>query len=681
MKKYALLLSALLLTFLSALSYAQAPVPFINLPLVPDATPPGGPQFTLTVNGTGFVSNSVVNWNGVPLATQFVSGSQLTAAVPAVNIATANTGWLTVVTPPPGGGTSNTAFFTATADVGDSLAFTQVSSPATGDFPIAIAVGDFNGDGKLDLAVANWPDSTLTILMGDGTGNFTLASTPAAGQNPYAIAVGDFNNDGKLDLVVADNDAGPPAVSVLLGDGTGNFTLASSPVTTSYSPRSVAVGDFNGDGNLDLAVACSGSVSVLLGDGTGNFTLASSPTTGGQPSSVAVGDFNGDGKLDLAVANFISNTVSILLGDGTGNFTPVYSLATGNNPWSVAVGDFNGDGKLDLAVANGQFSYGTPSTVSVFLGNGKGNFKLASSPAAGDNSQSVVVGDFNGDNKLDLAVTNWGSSNVFVLLGNGTGNFIQGAAPATDVEPYSGVVGDFNGDGKLDLAVTNFFGNSVSILAQVPLVLGVELFPQSLSFGTQLLGTSSNPEGVTLTNTGNGLLNIKKIAASTNFTQTNNCSSSLAAGAYCVINVVFTPHSRGTATGTVIITDNAPNSPQTVSLKGVGTAVTLLPASLNFGNQAVGTTSPPQTATLTNYGNQSVSINGVGFVGGGRASFAETNTCGTSLPAGDSCTVSITFKPKSEGSKTATFEVEDNGGASPQTVTLTGAGTQYLPMP
>jgi len=195
MKKSAFLLSAILFALVSVLSYAQAPVPFINLPLVPDATPPGGSDFTLTVNGTGFVSNSVVNWNGVPLATQFVNQSQLTATVPAADIATASTAWVTVVSPASAAVKSNTAYFTVTANRGNTLAFTLGSSPAEGNG--AIAVGDFNGDGKLDMAVTT-SDNTISVLLGDGTGkNFTLASSPATGYAPIAIAVADFNGDGR----------------------------------------------------------------------------------------------------------------------------------------------------------------------------------------------------------------------------------------------------------------------------------------------------------------------------------------------------------------------------------------------------------------------------------------------------------------------------------------------------
>jgi hypothetical protein len=688
MKKYAILLGTIVLGLASVLSYAQAPVPFINLPLVPDAAAPGGGEFTLTVNGTGFVSNSVVNWNDTPLATQFVSGSQLTATVPAADIATARTASVTVVNPTPGGGTSNVTFFTVTANEGNSVAFTLDSSPATGADPTSVAVGDFNGDGKLDLAVVNSVSNNLSILLGDGTGHFTLASSPGIGlgYGPSIVAVGDFNGDGKLDLAVS-NDcqdfwcAAPATVSILLGDGTGHFTLASNPVVGYYN-RSVAVGDFNGDGKLDLAVVGEdwytggpNIVSILLGDGTGQFTLASVLTPGIQPALVAVGDFNGDGKLDLAVADICadwsctSGAVDILLGDGTGNFTWVASSpAVGSWPSSVAVGDFNGDGKLDIAVAN-LYS----NNVSILLGDGTGNFTLASSPAVGVWPWSVAIGDFNGDGKLDLAVANEWYGDLTILLGDGTGNFTGVSLPATGSAPTSVAIGDFNGDGKLDLAVAIQGNNTLSILLQGPLP-AVTLSPTSLNFGTQLLRTTSNAQTVTLTDTGGATLDITSIAASANFIQRNNCGSSVAVGASCTINVGFRPQGVGTLTGAITITDNAPFSPQTVSLSGVGTAVTLLPSSLNFGNVPVGTTSQPLTVTFTNIANRALSISGVRLAGNQYGEFAQTNTCGTSVPAGGSCTISVTFTPKRTGTRTATLDVRDNGGASPQTVAVSGTG-------
>ncbi len=181
---------------------------------------------------------------------------------------------------------------------------------------------------------------------------------------------------------------------------------------------------------------------------------------------------------------------------------------------------------------------------------------------------------------------------------------------------------------------------------------------------------------MTLTNSGSETLGITRIVASANFSQTNNCPSSVPPGGQCTINVTFKPHTRYTHAGTITIADNAVNSPQTVPLVGVGTVVTLLPSSLDFGNQKVGTTSQPQPVTFTNHGTAAVNIYRVHFTGENPAAFAQTNTCGTSVPAGGSCTISVTFTPHFEGQKTATLEVRDNGGGFRQKVALSGTGTQ-----
>ena len=184
--------------------------------------------------------------------------------------------------------------------------FAAPATTATGATPEGVAIGDFNGDGILDMAVANSGDSTISVYLGNGTGGFAAAtgSPITVGTNPYAIAVGDFNGDGKLDLAVANSNSSN--VTVLLGNGTGGFTAATgSPFAVGSAPKSIAVGDFNNDGVLDLAVTnCNElSVSLLIGNGTGGFTTASgSPFFAVQnnPQSVAVGDFNGDGNLDVA---------------------------------------------------------------------------------------------------------------------------------------------------------------------------------------------------------------------------------------------------------------------------------------------------------------------------------------------------------------------------------------------
>jgi Bacterial Ig-like domain (group 3)/FG-GAP-like repeat len=439
---------------------SQRPVPLINLPLVPDATTPAGAAFTLIVNGTGFVSGSVVNWNGSPRATIFVSSAQLTAKIAAADIATAGTASVTVLNPAPGGGMSNVAFLLVAKSTGNSVAFTLGPFLTAGDDPNSVVVGDFNGDGNLDLAVANVYSGTVSIFLGDGKGNFALASSPAAGANPSSVAAGDFNGDGKLDLAVANLSSG--TVAILLGDGKGDFTLGSSFAAGGYSV-SVITGDFNGDGKLDLAVSnyYSNTVSILLGDGTGNFTLASSPATGANPALATVGDFNRDGNLDLAVPNCGSDTVSILLGDGKGNFVLASSPAVSACPLSVAAGDFNGDDKLDLAVAD------EGGIASILLGDGMGNFTLASSPAAGLNPRFVAIGDFNADGNPDLVFADYTGSTVSILLGDGTGTFSLAASPfvgSNFFAPVAVAIGDFNRDGKLDIAVADFNSTIVSIL-------------------------------------------------------------------------------------------------------------------------------------------------------------------------------------------------------------------------
>ena len=336
--------------------------------------------------------------------------------------------------------------------------FATATNFSVGSSPWSVTVGDFNGDGKLDLAAANANSNSVSVLLGDGTGSFATASNFSVGSSPNSVTVGDFNGDGKLDLA-ADNYNGNN-VSVLLGDGTGSFATATN-FTVGSGPRSVTVGDFNGDGKLDLAAANYNgkTVSVLLGDGTGSFATASNFTVGSGPASVTVRDFNGDGKLDLAAANANSNSVSVLLGDGTGSFATATNFTVGSGLRSVTVGDFNGDGKLDLAAANYN-----GKTVSVLLGDGTGSFATATNFTVGTFPFSVTVGDFNRDGKLDLTTANINGNNISVLLGDGTGSFATATNFSVGTFPFSVTVGDFNGDGKLDLAAANRNSNNVSVL-------------------------------------------------------------------------------------------------------------------------------------------------------------------------------------------------------------------------
>ena len=346
-----------------------------------------------------------------------------------------------------------------------SLSFGTATNFDTGTNPTSVTTGDFNSDGKLDLAVASDGSNNVSILLGDGSGSFSSAagSPYAVGSNPRYIATGDFNGDGIPDLVVANLLSNN--VSILLGKVNRNGTFQGAvnyPVGT--HPNSIAVGDFNYDGKLDLAVSNgdSNDVSIMLGRGDGTFQAAVSYPAGFQARSVIMGDFNGDGKLDLAVLRYMDSLVSILLGNGDGTFQAPSGYFAGSYPYYVAAGDFNRDGKLDLAIANAG-----GNTVSILLNNSSGGFSYTYSYSVipSSYSRAIIPGDFNGDGKLDLAVAcNLGSINISILQGNGNGTFESAVNYGAGASPEFITAGDFNNDGRLDLAVANYFGSNVSVL-------------------------------------------------------------------------------------------------------------------------------------------------------------------------------------------------------------------------
>jgi hypothetical protein len=368
----------------------------------------------------------------------------------------------------------------------------------------AIAVGDFNGDGFPDLAVVNnSPVSTIVIWLAlpsapatSGRSQSISFQTPVeypTGTRSDFVAVGDFNGDGKLDLAVA--NAGSNNVSVLLGNGDGTFqNKVDYPAGT--NPVGLTLADFDGDGNVDLAVAnLSNSVSLLLGKGDGTFSASETFPSGGAPSSaqsIASADFNGDGNADLAICNTFGR-ITILLGNGAGAFQPpvVYDVVNG---FSLTVADVNGDGKMDLVVPTGL-------SVSVLLGRGDGTFQAAVPYNAGG-AFFVAVGDFNGDGIADLAVTNAPPdetrpdptlNTVTILLGTPHGSFTPQGTYALAGQPLVMAVGDFNRDGRSDLAVVDI-GSGFSVLLGIPTYLSSAV---SLSNNSPNPSTLSGP--VTLT--------------------------------------------------------------------------------------------------------------------------------------------------------------------------------------
>ena len=257
----------------------------------------------------------------------------------------------------------------------------------------AFGVGDFNGDGICDLLVDDEDTGNLTMLLGKGDGTFSVGQNLKF--NSVTIAVADFNGDGKIDVALSGN----ATTTILLGNGDGTFTATPNP--PQIVPNRLVAADFNGDGKLDLAVVGSGTnaITILLGNGDGTFTAAPNPPPG-TTSQLIAADFNGDGKIDLAALDLLGDTVTILLGNGDGTFTAESPFPTGSNAVSLAVGDFNGDGKPDVAVA-GVASF-PEHQVAIIAGNGDGTF-AAGVDVNAISVESLAAADFTGNGSSDLS--------------------------------------------------------------------------------------------------------------------------------------------------------------------------------------------------------------------------------------------------------------------------------------
>jgi uncharacterized repeat protein (TIGR01451 family) len=344
-----------------------------------------------------------------------------------------------------------------------SLFGSATVTEAQGTTVTSVAAGDFNGDGKADLALTNGDNYYVTTMVGNGAGGFSSSTRGlTGGVNPGYVITSDFDADGNVDLGTGNNGL----VGLRFGTGKGTFVKGHSYLGAGSGtlPVFMVAGDFNGDGNLDIVAANSGysRVSVGFGNGVGSFPTYTGIDVGGLPSYLAAGDFNGDGRLDLVATISATQNVAILLNNGNTTLGSPVMLGTGGvSPQAVAVGDFNGDGNLDLAVVNSG-----DNNIAVLLGNGAGGF---SSPVlfgtGGTSPQQVVVGDWNGDSRLDLAVTNSGSGNVGVLLGNGAGDFSSATTYSSGGTGPSAIsVGDYNADGFPDLVIGNATSATVAVL-------------------------------------------------------------------------------------------------------------------------------------------------------------------------------------------------------------------------
>jgi large repetitive protein len=465
---------------------------------------------------------------------------------------------------------SLTVFLTAAAGLPAFAQFETRGSFQVLESPISIAVGDFNRDGKSDIAVATSFNGGVAILLGNGDGTFKPATyyTVGAAETTRSIVSVDLRGKGILDLVVI-NDL-DNALEVLVGKGDGTFGPAVSYATPD-SPAFVGAGDFNGDHILDLVTIDQSGIcpciSVLIGNGDGTFREPPINTMPPDPAaSIGIGDFNHDGKLDLVtVGQFGSaSEAGVLLGNGDGTFTPGMTYVVGSNPQSVAVADLNGDHNLDLAVAD---AFG--GSIDILLGNGDGTFNQGAVIPTLSFPGGIQKSDFNGDHKVDLVIVT-GLSNTVVseYLGNGDGTFQAALNFPVLGEAATLGVGDFNGDHHNDIVVTNFNGNSVVTLLNTGTVRFSPTTP--LNFHKQTVGTTSVPQTIKMTNAGKNALAISSMTLKGQFDMSSTCGKHVAPGAKCAIRVTFSPKTLGAKSGTISIIDSASSQPQVIVLSGTG---------------------------------------------------------------------------------------------------------------
>jgi hypothetical protein len=449
---------------LGSAAYAANPVPTVTGPVHPQAVAPGRGDFILTVYGANFVSGAVINWNGSPRSTTFISSRELQGKILASDVAKPTAGYITVTNPAPGGGPSSSSY-----------AIVEVHTPTKTVAPGAPHTYLLGGDPMLFLTPAPFHKAdTLDLLGGGGSGNVyllsgkgdgTFASTVVGHQyyNLYGCshAVGDFNNDGKLDYIFpVGKFPNTASVEVRLGNGNGTFRTSGRFGKYMACPE-VAVGDFNGDGNLDFAAAdAQGTAYIFLGNGDGTFRHGATYGIPGGAFNPVVADFNDDGKLDLVIDS--GKGIVLLSGNGDGTFQSPQTIFPKPEGCgfgvSLIVNDFNGDGKLDLAFC----SRSAQGQIGVMLGNGDGTFKKPVYYHAGTNysTWAFTAGDFNSDGKTDFVVWYFTLNPHYkpffaILKGNGDGTFQQETTvkfPDT-FEELGIVAGDFDSDGLLDFVM------------------------------------------------------------------------------------------------------------------------------------------------------------------------------------------------------------------------------------
>ena len=454
------------ISLLAAGAFGQNnPVPQVVGPPHPQAVAPGGGDFPLKVYGANFVPGAVVNWNRQPRATTYVSGHEVDATILASDIVSNAAGYITVTNPPPGGGSSSASW--SLVEVHDPTATIVPGEPTRnllgGTEDHVLLIADFTNDGILDLATGS---GTIRLELGSGDGTFNFVSNMTySALSPFgddSMAYGDFNGDGNVDLAYAAgwgtrNDS-VFGMAVNFGDGNGTFVPGwqyRENSETSFIDGVVA-GDLNRDGSLDLVAQGPPALAIFLGNGDGSFAESVTyPNDLGGETLLA--DFNGDGILDLLIQQQTpANTflITVAFGNGDGTFKAPVTVATIGTICGLGptmlVSDFNGDGNVDIA-------YCTETSIGVQLGKGDGTFRKPTyySVSSSNYEFSFAAGDFNSDGNTDLLVSAFDQGFLEILLGNGDGTFQPRSQVKLPGPPRQGGeegigTGDFNSDGLLD---------------------------------------------------------------------------------------------------------------------------------------------------------------------------------------------------------------------------------------
>lgn len=504
----------------------------------------------------------------------------------------------------------------------DSIAsFTATSTVSAGNTPRGIVTGDFNEDGKIDIAVANFGSSTITVALGNGDGTFTGGATLSVGSNTSFLTAGYYNQDAHLDIASA--SAGGNVIQYALGNGDGTFaSMVSAGAGT--APIGIASGDLNNDGKMDLVTTglLNNTVVPLLNfGGSPIFSALPTSSTGSFPQNAILGDFNSDGFLDVVVPSGNDNNFTLRLGVGNGTFSGGSSF--GNGGLYAAKGDFNNDGNLDVVT--------TGSALSIHLGNGGGGFGFSNSFGASGSLIQSAVADFNGDGMLDIAVARNALSSVAIYTGNGNGTFGAGFAVTVGSGPYGLATADVNADGKPDLIVSNSGSNNASVL------LNTTASAPAFTLSATVLSAGFVPvfepkeDVVTVTNNGLTTLTISSVTSSNPEFSVVPTNLSLPAGYSQEFTITATPTSAGAKSANIIFTHTVSGSPDTVQV--TATAVVLPPVLSSFSPKlaAVGA-----SVTLAGSHFDPVTTNNLVYFGGVKAAVvsASTSQLVVSVPPG-----------------------------------------------